>query len=80
MNTPKKKMGRPPEDGIGRVKLGGSAPFVSLETFLVLQKWKELYGIVPGRSIDALVAFAKDNPAFRMKSPKKVLQSQNTYP
>ncbi len=62
----KKKPGPKPENGIGRVRLWGSGPPVSLATKLTLDSWKDLYVVPPGRAIDAMVAFCANNPAFKL--------------
>ena len=51
-----------------KVRLQGSGPYVSSETHAILDGWRVTYGVSLGKSIDALVEFAKNNPkSFTLK-------------
>lgn len=70
MDEMKKKPGPKPEGGIGRVRLWGGGPPVSMNTKLTLDLWQDMYGVPTGRSIDAMVAFCANNPAFKLQVKK----------
>jgi hypothetical protein len=53
------------------VRLWGGGPHVSMDTKATLDLWHSTYGVPIGRSIDALVAFARGKAAFRIKVVKK---------
>jgi hypothetical protein len=67
----KKKTGPKPEGGVGRVRLWGGGPHVSMDTKATLDLWHSTYGVPIGRSIDALVAFARGKASFRILVKKK---------
>jgi hypothetical protein len=51
-----------------KVRLQGSGPYISPESHAILDGWRVTYGVSLGKSIDALVEFAKNNPkSFTLK-------------
>jgi hypothetical protein len=60
--SPKSKTGPKPEGGIPRVRLQRCGPHVRGDTAAVLESWRVSYGVPVGRSIDALVDFARRHP------------------
>lgn len=67
------KTGPKLENGKPRVRLGGT-PIVAEGTKETLEMWRGLYDVPAGRIIDSLVAFAKENPAFKLPLPKRKLK------
>lgn len=66
------KTGPKPENGIPRVRLQHSGPFVRQDTAAVLEGWRQTYGVPVGRAIDSLLDFARAHPdKFTIKKPKQ---------
>jgi hypothetical protein len=71
VKSKKSKTGPKPENGVLRVRLQTCGPLVRAETAAVLDAWRDSYGVPIGRSIDALIDFAKAHPEkFIIKKPK----------
>jgi hypothetical protein len=67
----RQKPGPKPEGGKPRKKMVGGAPAVSAQTNETLKLWHDMFGVSYGRIVDAMVAFAATNPAFKLKLPRK---------
>jgi hypothetical protein len=71
MTQKRNKPGPKPEGGKPRKKMVGGAPAVSFQTNETLKLWHDMFGVSYGRIVDAMVAFAATNPAFKLKLPRK---------